>query len=264
MLTVSFTHPHLFLPSMNIFWRLWLKLTSASWHAENVSLWFCPLCSNLSPRLQEWGNLHGSRNLQLSWGMAGWCLPYWWVNTNTMICTHVLYKRHLFGASSSSPAYSKSSYFVGFAFSGSQQTAECNLNPMDATEGIFSDFPDVTPITHKSFIVSQVYKSLNTSLFHLGCSCVHSPLPEWREVYFSQQVPLPPPFLRPSLRGEEKVPLAWPCWGQRLMRSNKGLYADKDHVFLAETLLILVEETLNHCSHLTVKTSRVLYCNYCH
>lgn len=86
-------------------------------------------------------------------------------------------------------------------------------------------------------LVSRVSKSLNTTLFHLGCSCVHSPLPEWRKVYFSQQVPLPPPFLRPSLRGEEKVPLVWPCWGRRLMRSNKGLYADKDHVVLTETLL---------------------------
>lgn len=80
-------------------------------------------------------------------------------------------------------------------------------------------------------LVSRVYKSFNTTLFLLGCSRVHSPLPEWRKVYFSQQVPLPPSFLWPSLWGEEKVPLEWPCWGQRLMRSNKGLYADKEHVF---------------------------------
>lgn len=118
------------------------------------------------------------------------------------------------------------------------QTAECDLNPMDTTEGIFLVIFQMWLSSHTShLLVPQVSKSLNTTLFHLGCSCVHSPLPEWRKVYFSQQVPLPPPFLRPSLRGEEKVPLVWPCWGRRLMRSNKGLYADKDHVVLTETLL---------------------------
>lgn len=40
----------------------------------------CFPCSNLSPGLQEWRAVCGSRNLQLHGGMVGWCLPYGWVH----------------------------------------------------------------------------------------------------------------------------------------------------------------------------------------
>lgn len=56
----------------------------------------CSLCSDLSSRLQERGNLCGSRNLQLSGGMAGWCLPHWWVKTKPFVRNNALYKHHFF------------------------------------------------------------------------------------------------------------------------------------------------------------------------
>lgn len=69
----------------------------------------------------------------------------------------------------------------------------------------------------RSFQVSQMFKHC---VLCLGSSCVFSALPERRKVHFSQQVPLPPAVLRPPLPGEEEVPLASACRGQRLLTPN--------------------------------------------
>lgn len=58
---------------------------SSSWSSDlflgmlgmsHYGLFVCFPCSDLSSGLQERGNLRGSRNLQLSGGMAGRRLPY--------------------------------------------------------------------------------------------------------------------------------------------------------------------------------------------
>lgn len=53
------------------------KLTCCPLYFDFISL-VCSVCSDLSPRLQEWWSLCGPRNLQLSRGVAGRGLPYWW------------------------------------------------------------------------------------------------------------------------------------------------------------------------------------------
>ena len=191
-----------------------------------MSLVICPPCSKLSSRLQERGNLCGSRNLQLSGGMAGRCLPHWWVQTGPSTDIN-----ELFSISSSSPPVQP--LFSLFIHSWDPHTSLPDWGVIlmclfrDVWVRDFQMWPKRDTETRLDSVASfwicdvRIYTSCKLSstfsgfykwftplfIFPLVCSRVHEALPERREVYLSWKVPLSPSVFWPSLRGEEEVTL---------------------------------------------------------
>ena len=206
-----------------------------------MSLVICPPCSKLSSRLQERGNLCGSRNLQLSGGMAGRCLPHWWVQTGPS--THI---HELFSISSSSPPVQP--LFRLFIHSWDPHTSLPDWGVIlmclfrDVWVRDFQMWPKRDTETRLDSVASfwicdvRIYTSCKLSstfsgfykwftllfVFPLVCSRVHEALPERREVYLSWKVPLSPSVFWPSLRGEEEVTLVGLGRGSKVTGAQSG------------------------------------------